>query len=121
MYLGCNATEAATAGLDSPAEIVGKTDYDLGWLEGEAEFFRKGDRAVIEGGRPIYGIEERHDFGQGKVLWNETSKIPLFDKQGKMMGIVGISVDITKRKELEERLRLCEEGLGTRDGGDESR
>ncbi len=118
VYVGCNVTEAATAGLSSPAEIVGKTDFELGWLEGEAEFFRSSDRAVMESGKPLYGIEEEHDFGGGKVLWNETSKIPLRDGAGNMIGIVGISVDITKRKLVEERLRRCEELLRTGSGGD---
>ena len=119
VYVGCNVTEAATAGLSSPAEIVGKTDFELGWLEGESEFFRSSDRAVMESGKPLYGIEEEHDFGGGKVLWNETSKIPLRDAAGNMIGIVGISVDITKRKLVEERLRRCEELLriGGGDGG----
>jgi PAS domain-containing protein len=43
VYLGCNANFAVVAGVGSPEEIVGKTDYDLPWRKDEAAFFRKID------------------------------------------------------------------------------
>ena len=61
VYLGCNSNFAQVAGLSSPSEIVGKTDYDLPWKKEETEFFRAVDRRVMDENRPeLHVIEPQH-------------------------------------------------------------
>ncbi|HET7838532.1 MAG TPA: PAS domain-containing protein, partial [Rectinemataceae bacterium] len=110
VYLGCNLAEARSAGLASPRDIVGKTDFDLGWSEGEAEFFRASDMRVLESGAPVLNIAEAHMYG-GEPSWMETSKAPIFDSAGRISGILGVSLDITERRRAEMALRESEASL----------
>ncbi len=102
VYLGCNAVFARAAGLDSPEEIVGKTDLDLPWPRGEAEAYRSDDRAVIDAGQSKRHIIEPLQQADGSRLWIDTSKVPLRDKSGEIYGVLGVFDDITERRLAEE-------------------
>ena len=108
--LGCNRLFAEDAGLKSPEEIVGKTDYDLGWRE-QAELYRKDDMEVMRSGKSKLGYEEPQTTPDGKRLWLRTSKIPLRDINNCIIGILGTYEDITTRKQAEEALRQSEAAL----------
>ena len=110
VYLGCNTSEARTAGLESPEEIVGKSDYDLAWKDSGADAYRNTDRVVIESGRPLLHIEEINRRENGEPVWMDTNKVPLFDSAGNISGVFGVSIDITERKRAEEALRESERG-----------
>ncbi|MBX2862500.1 MAG: response regulator, partial [Leptolyngbyaceae cyanobacterium MAG.088] len=97
-YLGSNQSFARIAGL-TPEIIVGKTDYDLPWTRAEADFFVECDRRVMESGKAELGIVEPQQQADGKQAWIETSKVPLYDLDGKVIGIIGIFQDITSYKE----------------------
>jgi diguanylate cyclase (GGDEF)-like protein/PAS domain S-box-containing protein len=99
VYLGCNQKFAEAAGLASPDEIVGKTDYDLAWTEGEADFYREVDRRVMANGLPEYHIIESQLQSNGRRLWIDTSKVPYHDDQGRVVGLLGMFTDITTRIE----------------------
>lgn len=101
VYLGCNKNFAADAGIDDPASIIGKTDYDLPWTRQQSEFFREYDRRVMEEDTPILHIIEPVLQADGKEAWLDTNKIPLYDAQGNVVGILGTYEDITERKLLE--------------------
>jgi PAS domain S-box-containing protein len=108
VYLGCNAVFARFAGVETPDNIVGKTDYGLAWTKEEADSFRKDDRRVMDTNTPIYHIIEPQLQADGKHAWLDTNKIPLHDKEGKVVGILGTYEDITERKNYEielERLK----------------
>ncbi len=108
IYLGCNAVFARFAGVGTPENIVGKTDYDLAWTREEAESFRKDDRRVMDSNTPIYHIIERQLQADGKHAWLDTNKIPMQDIKGNVVGILGTYEDITVRKNYEielERLK----------------
>jgi len=109
-YLGANAVFIKSAGLREPAEIVGKSDFDLSWKE-SAEMYRADDRAVIETGIPKLNYEETQKRPDGSVLWLRTSKVPLLDTAGKVIGILGIHEDITQHKQAEDALRQSEASL----------
>lgn len=110
-YLGCNANFAKAAGLDSPEQIVGKSDFDLPWSREEAEFYRKIDSEVMASGEARLNIEETQvQAGKGKV-YILTSKIPLRDAQGAVVGILGMYSDITERKRIENEIRQLNEEL----------
>lgn len=100
--LGCNQALADIAGLDSPKDYIGKTDYDLPWTKEEADFFRACDRRVMDSGKAEVNIIESQKQANGRIAWLETSKIPLTDKNGKVIGILGAFHDITERKRIED-------------------
>jgi PAS domain S-box-containing protein len=105
-YLGCNKLFAKDAGLDKPEDLIGKSDFDMGWVE-QAEFYQKDDRAVIESQHPKLDYEEPQTTPDGKTIWLLTSKIPLHDKQGKTLGMLGTYIEITERKRAEEQMEVA--------------
>jgi two-component system cell cycle sensor histidine kinase/response regulator CckA len=100
--LGCNQALANIAGLASPKDYIGKTDYDLPWTTEEADFFRECDRRVMDSGKAEINIIESQMQANGRVAWLETSKIPLTDNQGNIIGTLGAFHDITERKRIED-------------------
>lgn len=101
-YLGGNKRFALSAGFSSVEEMIGKDDYDSCWTKEEADFFRKIDREVMDFNKPMLNIEEpqKQLSGETKILL--TSKVPLHNSSGKVIGILGIYTDITERKNLED-------------------
>ncbi|MCJ8320612.1 MAG: response regulator [Colwellia sp.] len=100
--LGCNQALADVAGLDSPKDYLGKSDYDLPWTKEEADFFRECDRRVMESGKAEVNIIESQMQSNGRLAWLETSKIPLTDEDGNIIGTLGAFHNITERKRLED-------------------
>jgi two-component system, cell cycle sensor histidine kinase and response regulator CckA len=109
VYLGCNEQSARDLGLDSAAQIVGKTDYELQFDREEADFFVRCDREVMERGRPLLDIEETQHRPGGEQAALLTNKVPLRDASGEVVGLLGVYADITRRKKAEEALRKSEE------------
>jgi diguanylate cyclase (GGDEF)-like protein/PAS domain S-box-containing protein len=116
-YLGCNQLFAGDAGLKVPGEIIGKTDNDVAWRE-QAERYRADDREVMESGRPKLHYEEDQTAGDGSRRWLETSKIPLTDGEGKVIGVLGTYRDVTRRKRVEEALHYVVQGTSSVTGAD---
>lgn len=113
VYLGCNQNFAEDAGVGSPQNIIGKTDYDLVWKTEESDFFQECDRRVMLANRAEQGIVQPQHQGDGTKAWLETNKAPLHDANGKVIGILGTYQDITERKhadialqELNQKLEL---------------
>ena len=110
IYLGCNRAFATDAGVEAPAAIIGKSDFDLAWNQ-MADAYRADDKLVMEQGLPRLNFQERQSRPDGSVLWLQTSKLPLRDRQGKVTGVLGTYEDITERKEAEKELRLTQFSL----------
>src|SRR5450755_955152 len=104
-YVGCNRAFATDAGLNNPAEIIGKSDFDLVWSEA-AEVYRTDDKLVMEQGSAKLGYEEIQDRPDGGRVWLRTSKLPLWDREGKVAGVIGTYEDITGRKVAEDRVQF---------------
>ncbi|MCX6135142.1 MAG: PAS domain-containing protein [Ignavibacteriales bacterium] len=102
-YLGCNKPFAKDADLTEPGEIVGKNDFELGWKE-VAKLYRDDDDAVMTTGRPKLDFEEPQITPMGDQLWLRTTKVPLRDRDGTVIGILGTYEDITERKRTEDAL-----------------
>ena len=88
----------------SDGEVLGKTDLEIFPPDMAVPYFED-DQAVIQTGKPLINREELHDNKKGRKTWGLTSKIPLFDEAGKVVGLVGTGIDITERKLAEEALR----------------
>ncbi|MFA5327251.1 MAG: PAS domain S-box protein [Prolixibacteraceae bacterium] len=110
VYLGCNTIFARDAGFSDPKDIIGKDDFQLGWLD-QAELYRRGDRQVMESGCPILLNEEPQTTPEGNTKVLLTNKIPLQDSMGEIIGILGTSMDITDRKRSEDEIKLKNEEL----------
>ena len=100
VYLGCNRVFAEDAGFTSPEDVIGKTDYEMGWQD-QAEAYRSDDQAVIDSGIPKIGYEEPQTTPEGDTMWLETSKIPLVNTDGETVGVLATYADITPRKRVE--------------------
>ncbi len=97
-----NAAHAKGLGL-KPKEVVGKTDFDI-FPSQRAERMNKDDQYVLKTGKPIIDKIERGTRPDGVDNYVSTTKIPRFDKKGRVTGLVGVTRDVTKRMQL-ERLR----------------
>lgn len=96
VYQGCNQIFAEDAGLNSPEEVIGHTDYDF-WIE-QADAFRNDDQYVMSSGQAKLNFEEPQTTPEGDIAWLNTNKLPLKDSSGKIYGVLGIYEDITERK-----------------------
>ncbi len=101
-YIAANRRLADVFGLHTPADIVGKTDFDLSPPE-IATGYRAADARVLVTGVQER-IEEAHVRADGSIFHIETLKTPLRDGNGKIAGVVGIARDITERKRIEQAL-----------------
>jgi PAS domain S-box-containing protein/putative nucleotidyltransferase with HDIG domain len=104
IYLGCNTVFACDAGFEDPKDIIGKNDYQMGW-RAQAKLYRNDDHQVIKTGRSKLLIEEPQTTPEGKMITLLTSKIPLHNSKGEISGILGTYMDITERKQSEEKLK----------------
>jgi diguanylate cyclase (GGDEF)-like protein/PAS domain S-box-containing protein len=99
-YLGCNQAFAKDAMLDSPQDIIGKSDFDLLWSD-TADKFQKEDYEVMRTGQSMLNYEHSLLRPNGEVTWARTSKVPLRNQQGDIIGLLGVDEDITQAKKLE--------------------
>ncbi|MGZ4384221.1 MAG: sensor domain-containing protein, partial [Gaiellaceae bacterium] len=100
-FIKVSKAQADSFGLTSPAEAIGKTDFDF-FSEEHARPAYEDEQRIIRTGEPLIDVEEKETWEDGRVAWVSTTKMPLHDEQGNIIGTYGISRDITKRKRAEE-------------------
>ncbi|HWT72168.1 MAG TPA: EAL domain-containing protein, partial [Oxalicibacterium sp.] len=108
-YLGCNMAFARDAGLAYTEQVIGKTDRDMPWGE-LADALRKADEEVIATGVP----KMNHEFEvliDGVHRAGITSKLPLTNGDGTVIGVLGSYTDVTDRKRSDLALRLQSRAL----------
>ncbi|HVV67817.1 MAG TPA: PAS domain-containing sensor histidine kinase [Gammaproteobacteria bacterium] len=112
VYLGCNKKFAKLLGLNSPDEIIGKSDFELNWLpDGDtAEKFQAGDRKTLEG-HHIINQEEWLSVKNGNRILTLANKVPLVNPDGIIVGVLGVATDITEKKRIEERMARSDHQL----------
>jgi len=106
VYLGCNPAFGKFVGFHRQ-DVVEKTDYDL-FSKEMADFFREQDRLMLSSGRPRNN-EEWVDYPDGRRVLLETLRTPYFGPYGEILGLVGISRDVTDRKQMQEELKRAKE------------
>ena len=111
-YLGCNYKLAEAAGFGSIKDIVGKTDDDFEWGQARIEKLKEIDRKIIETG--VDHIDEEDVIPlplskNGVVLEMVTHKAPLRDSKNNIIGIVGISTDVTERNRIRKELEISKQ------------
>ena len=102
-YLGCNPLFAGDAGKDSPALVVGRDDHDMAWAA-NAVSYRTDDQKVIDSGASKLGYDEPITRPDGEVRWIRTSKVPLRNSHGDIVGVLGVYDDVTALKTAKDEL-----------------
>ena len=96
-------------GTRNVAEVLGKTDFDF-FADEHAQTAFDDEQRIIRTGEPLLNREERETWNDGRETWVSTTKLPLRDAQGRIIGSFGLSRDITERRRAEEQLaRYAEE------------
>jgi diguanylate cyclase (GGDEF)-like protein/PAS domain S-box-containing protein len=109
-YLLANKAFASIHGMKSPDDLLGKTAFDL-FPKERAIALHTDDLQVMRSGGAIMETERTAVDAEGNVKSLQTTKVPLVDKSEKVVGIVGLHRDVTRRKEAEQKLRQSEANL----------
>ncbi|WFU02775.1 EAL domain-containing protein [Rhizobium sp. CB3171] len=104
-FVFANAATAKSLGLERASAITGKTDFDLVPLERATKYFRI-EQEIIATGKPRLDMEDViPSVSGGKPVYRLTSKLPLRNDRGEVIGLICISRDITERKRQEHLRR----------------
>ena len=107
-FVTANAALLRLLKLDSPAELVGKNDYDFSPPELACNYVAD-DQIVMRTRESLLDREESHKAKSGDDIWLLTTKVPLVDEHGVVNGVVGIGHDITARKQAEREILNAKE------------
>ena len=102
-FVRCSRSLARRLGLADPKEVIGKTDFDFHPCETAKEFHEEEQRIVLTG-HPLLNKQQHGLDEQGQEIWSSVTKVPIYNRNGTITGLVGISHDITKLKQAEETL-----------------
>ncbi len=101
-----NKGDLINCGAKRPEEVIGLTDFDI-FPKEMAEKYFEDDQQVIEHGKTIFNREE--ELPGNPKRWILTTKVPLRNKNGQIIGLVGIGHDITSRKQMMEELEAAKQ------------
>jgi PAS domain S-box-containing protein len=107
-FIVANDHAAHMVGEDSPEKLLGKTDFDFYAREIASAYFED-EQNVMRSGQPLYNREEAILDSAGNKNHILTTKVPLRNSEGKVIGIAGVGRDITARKKMENDLREAEQ------------
>ncbi|MFW5663587.1 MAG: PAS domain S-box protein [bacterium] len=110
-YQGCNQAFAHDAGFETPEGLIGLDDSSV-WKD-MAGVFNLADIQVLKTGKSLLNFEALQVLSDGNTRWLNTSKIPLLDNKGQVIGVLGTYQDITEQKLAEEALRKSEKRYRT--------
>ena len=103
-YIMVSKAHAEMLGLKNPEEAVGKTDFDLYPKEFARETYEDEQR-ILKTGQSLINKTEKITMKDGTIRWVSTTKVPIYNEEGRITGIVGISRDITDRVLMERRIK----------------
>jgi PAS domain S-box-containing protein len=105
-----NKAQVSVLGVDDPGEAIGKTDLDFQSPE-LANVFYSEEQEIIWTGKPMIDRIEFNPTADGRPRWFSATKVPIFDRDGQINGLVGISRDITEHMLTEEEIRQLNKDL----------
>jgi PAS domain S-box-containing protein len=108
-----NKAQAKTLGIADPVDAAGKTDFDF-FVQDHARIAFAEEKEIISTGKALVNKAEKVSRPDGTSSWFSCTKVPVFDKKGKIVGTVGVSRDITKMKEFEDELQKAKTELEIR-------
>ncbi len=109
-YLGCNQKFAEDAGFKSTEEVIGKSDFELNWHK-SAHLYRADDEVILAGGAPKLKYEESQIRDNGQTIAIRTSKLPLKDKNGRIIGLFGSYEDISDISQQKQKTENAQDFL----------
>ena len=112
-FLINNLAHVRTLGATHPDEVLGKTDRDIFPAESANQYYGD-EQALMKSGQPLNREETVVNPRTGEKRWLQTTKVPLRDKQGVVVGLMGINRDITERKRAEEDMLRAHDELEKR-------
>ena len=104
IFRGCNKQFASQFGYSSPQEVIGKTDYDFPWAPNLRDKYISDDQQILLSGKAKLNYEEQQKQADGSFKIVLVSKIPIYDDNSQIIGILGIYTDITERKQAEAKI-----------------
>ena len=108
-FVLCNAPVALLAGCASEKDLIGKSDFDF-YPHYMAQQYFNDEQTLMEKGLPFLNYEEQILNNQtGELLWNLSSKVPVKDANGKVIGLAGFNRNITDRKKAESEKQITYE------------
>ena len=102
-FVVTNTACAQQLGASRPEEVLGKSDADFVTPELAAQY-RADEQALMQSGQPVHHEERTQHKTLGEMRWSLTTKLPLKDATGRVVGLLGIARDITRLKDSEEAL-----------------
>ena len=105
-----NKAQIQILGAASEQEVLGKTDFDF-YNKAEAGGYFEDEQHLLSTGRPLIDKEESAIDGEGRERWVLTTKIPFYNTENNLIGLVGIGHDITRRKREEKERQYLEAQL----------
>jgi len=106
-FIRVNKLCASEFGLQSTSHAEGKTDYDFFTVE-HALKARNDELKIMDNGDPLLNYDEKETWPNGSETWVSSTKMPLRNKSGDIIGTFGISRDISSKKKAEEKLKKNE-------------
>jgi phosphoserine phosphatase RsbU/P len=104
-FIAANRAMVTLFGPEDPAHVLGKTDADLFTPE-HAQAALRDEQEILRTGQPLVNMEEKETWPDGRETWVSTTKLPLRDPNGHIIGTFGLSRDITEKKRAEEKLAV---------------
>src|SRR5262249_21959812 len=102
-FISVNKAKLVQHGLTHESEMLGRTDFDF-FREERARQAMEDERKTMATGASLVDHEEKNVWPDGSETWVSTTKLPLRDSDGNIIGTFGLSRDITRRKRIEEEL-----------------
>ena len=102
-FIQASRAVAEILGVKSPQDLIGKSDFDF-WSSQTAQETFADEQQIVRTGQPLIGKIEKLTHPDGRVSWDYTTKLPLKDSKGNIIGICGINKDFTAIKEMEDAL-----------------
>ena len=109
-FIAVSRSRVRCFGGATPKQIIGRTDFDF-FSERHARPTYEDEQRIMRTGEPILNKLEQEIWANGRITWVLTSKLPLRDESGAIIGTFGISKDVTETKELEQALEQAHKNL----------